>query len=174
MVRVLRRGMMAKIAAGAALAMLFLAAPASARTIMKDISADELVKIMRAQGFSAQADTAADGTPMVIARLGQVKFGVTTYGCKGRQGAMRCSRLQFVTVFDLQGAPSSQAMMAMNAYNNKRLFGRAYIDPEGDAILDMTINLSRGITRDNLVDNVTVWTGVLSNFMSDFGWETGV
>lgn len=171
--RLIRRGMMARIAAGAALALLFLAGPAAADTVMKDISANELVKIMRGQGFAAQADTASDGTPLIVARLGQVKFGVTTYGCKGAKGAMRCSRLQFVTVFDLQGAPSAQAVMAMNAYNNKRLFGRAYIDPQGDAILDMTVNLARGVTRDNLVDNMTVWTGVLSNFMSDFGWESG-
>jgi hypothetical protein len=166
--RVLRRGIMA------ALALFWLAVPASAESVMKDISAEELVKIMRAQGFAAQADRAGDGTPMVIARLGQVKFGVTTYGCKGQQDAMRCSRLQFVTVFDLHGAPSMQAVMAMNAYNNKRLFGRAYIDPQGDAVLDMTVNLTRGVTRDNLVDNMTVWVSVLSNFMSDFGWETGV
>ncbi len=161
------------MAAAAALALLVLAGPAAADSVMRDISADELVKIMRGQGFAAQADTASDGTPLIVARLGQVKFGVTTYGCKGAKGAMRCSRLQFVTVFDLQNAPSMEAVMAMNAYNNKRLFGRAYIDPQGDAILDMTVNLSRGVTRDNLVDNMTVWTGVLSNFMSDFGWETG-
>lgn len=172
--RVIGRGTLMRMIAGAALALACLAGPAAADTVMKDISAAELVKMMRAQGFAARADTAGDGTPMVIARMGQVKFGVTTYGCKGPKNAMRCSRLQFVTVFDLQGAPSMQAVMAMNAYNNKRLFGRAYVDPEGDAILDMTVNLTRGVTRDNLIDNMTIWVGVLSDFMSDFGWETGV
>lgn len=170
--RVIRRGT-AKIA-GAALALFCVTGPAAAETVMKDISADELVQIMRAQGFAAQAETASDGSPMIVARMGQVKFGVTTYGCKGLANAQRCTQLQFVTVFDLQDAPSTQAIMAMNAYNNKRLFGRAYVDPSGDAILDMTVNLARGVTRDNLVDNMTVWVGVLSNFMTDFGWETGV
>lgn len=150
-----------------------LAGPALAQDqdeeLMRSITGQELVEILQSQGFAASLTYDAYGDPLIVAEVGSLSFTIITYGCNGAEQPS-CGRLQMAAQFHLPDGPGESDIAMMNAYNQRFLFGRAYIDPYGSATVDYTINLNQGISKDNLVDNLNIWLHVLDNFVDGLGW----
>ncbi len=137
--------------------------------VFNDITGPDLIAILQQQGFAASLEQDSYGDPMIMAQAGGLHFSIITYGCN-MEAEPACARLQMVAHFQLPDGASEYDIALMNAYNQRYLFGRAYIDPEGDATVDYTINLNQGVTADNVVDNLNIWVHVLHNF-SVQGWS---
>ncbi len=56
----------------------------------------------------------------------------------------------------------TDAMMA--DWNREKRFGKAYLDGDGNATVDMSVNLHGGVTRANLDDTIDWWRLVLVEF----------
>ena len=155
--------------AGAAL----ISSPVSADgTIYNDLSGSEIVELLDAHGYSATLTTDDHGDPMVMGAADGLKFKIFTYNCNA-QAPRRCHNLQFVSAFSLGHKPTPEDYVAMNQYNNDRIFGRAFIDSNGDAAVDFVVNLSGGVLAANLMDDVGTWkTYVLEKFIQHLGWKT--
>ncbi len=132
-------------------------------TVFNDITGPTLVGILQRQGFAASLTTDSYGDPLIIAQAGGMHFSIVTYGCNG-DAEPACQRLQMIANFRLPQGASEYDIALMNAYNQRFLFGRAYIDAEGNATVDYTINLSQGISGDNIIDDLIIWIHVLDNF----------
>ena len=156
---------------GVALACVIGLAPARADdTIYNDLSGSEIVALLDAHGYQATLTTDQDGDPLIMGAADGLKFRVQTYDCN-EQAPRRCRTLQFLAAFAHEASPSDVA--AMNDYNNKRVYGRAYINSDGDAAVDFTINLAGGVLAANLMDQVGTWKSyVLDRFVEQLGWKS--
>jgi len=150
-------------------AILFFAVPALAEDeVLHAITGQQLVDILEGQGFAADLTHDGYGDPLVVAQAGGIDFTIITYGCDGAS-VPACARLQMAAQFALPEGASEGDIAMMNAYNQRFLFGRAYIDQEGAATVDYVINLNRGISEDNLMENLMIWLHVLNEFVNGLG-----
>jgi hypothetical protein len=140
-------------------------------TVYNDLSGSEIVALLDAHGYQATLTTDGDGDPMIMGRADGLNFRVQTYDCN-EQAPRRCRSLQFVASFALQHKATTDDFEAMNEYNQKKVYGRAFIDENGDAAIDMVVNLAGGVMAANLMDQVGTWkTYVLDVFVEHLGWK---
>lgn len=163
-----------RLALGAALfALCVVATPARAGndTVYTDLSGSEIVALLDAHGYQASLTTDGSGDPLVMGQADGLKFKVQTYDCNG-SAPRRCRSLQFIAAFSLDRAATDADVRAMNDYNRKKVYGRAFIDENGDAAVDMVINLNGGVLAGNLMDTVGTWKSfVLDVFVQHLGWK---
>ena len=157
---------------GAALACALAFAPAQADdTVYNDLSGSEVVALLDAHGYQATLTTDQYGDPLIMGAADGLKFRVQSYDCN-EQAPRRCHSLQFVASFALQHQATPDDFVAMNDYNQKKVYGRAFIDENGDAAIDMVINLTGGVMAANLMDQVGTWKSyVLDVFVQHLGWK---
>ncbi|MEL6978287.1 MAG: YbjN domain-containing protein [Pseudomonadota bacterium] len=112
-----------------------------------------------ASGFgAAELATSNDGDPLIRGRMSGVRYIVLFYGCTD---GVNCRTIQFYTAFQKQVTDEK-----MNDWNRTKRFGRAYRDNEGDAVIEMDVNLFGGVTKKNLDDTFDYYRLVLDEFTS--------
>jgi hypothetical protein len=87
------------------------------------------------------------------------------YDCKGT-GAdeRRCNNLQFLAQWELG---RDAGLDSANAYNQKFVFGRAYLSKDGKMFMfDYSVNIKDGVTSENLKRHVDNWLRVLDDVRS--------
>lgn len=160
---------------GAAVVALGLMAPpaalAAADSVYTDLSGSEIVALLDAHGYQASLTTDGNGDPYITGSADGLKFHVQTYDCN-KAAPRRCRSLQFIASFSLDHKPTEEDLRAMNDYNKRKVYGRAFIDDNGDAAVDMVINLTGGVLAANLMDTVGTWKSfVLDVFVQHLGWR---
>jgi hypothetical protein len=150
--------------AGALLAALLMAAPAHAQMVKAQDPATVLAA-MEAGGFTASMGKDGEGAPMISSEHQGTKFKVLFYNCAGERN---CATVQFHAGYDLEGATPLEKI---NAWNKSQRFGRAYVDGEGDPILQMDLDLDDGgLSRALFLDNLEFWTSLLAQFEKHIGY----
>jgi hypothetical protein len=56
-------------------------------------------------------------------------------------------------------------------WNEDRVWGRAFIDPDNDPWIDLAVNLKGGVSPENFNDTVSWWWAVLRDFEEHIGWN---
>ena len=139
-----------------ALALAGAAAQAPAQTGFDPGDPREVLEIAKGYG-SASLETYGEGKLKVDARMEGRRYGIYFYGCtSGRQ----CSSLQFSWGIDKKGVPLAK----INEWNRDKRFVKAYLDSEGDLMLEMDVNVAYGLTRKNLDDTFDWWRLGLKEF----------
>jgi len=114
-----------------------------------------------AAGFgSASIDKDSYGDPMIIGRINGTRYKAIFHGC---DEGKRCDDI----VLWAGWSGSKAGLDEVNEWNRTKRYGRAYIDNEGDPILEMAINLDYGVTYRNLEDSFNWWTKILSSFQDE-------
>jgi len=62
-------------------------------------------------------------------------------------------------------------MDVINSWNRDKRFGKAYLDSDGDAVVEMDLNLEHGISSDNLDADISVWSLVVEQYAEHIGYE---
>ncbi len=75
-----------------------------------------------------------------------------------------CKTLTFEAGWE--GDDLTDEMMA--DWNREKRFGKAYLDEDGLATVEMSVNLHGGVTRANLDDTIDWWRLVLDEFADYF------
>lgn len=97
------------------------------------------------------------GDPLIEGRIDDQAYRLSFYDCsEGRD----CKSLTFSAVWETEDL--TEAMMS--DWNREQRFGKAYLDKDGRATVEMNVNLHGGVTRTNLDDTVDWWRLVLSEF----------
>jgi hypothetical protein len=52
----------------------------------------------------------------------------------------------------------------VNKFNRERRFGRAYIDKDGDPVIEMDVDLDGGVARDHIVESIATWRAIVSRY----------
>lgn len=127
------------------------------------ISRAELSAVLTSHGLTASDSTTKDSDPWLLAKTPKgTEFYVNMYDCSG-DGAegRRCNNLQFLAQWDLT---KNANVDSANAYNQKFVFGRAYLNKDGTRFMfDYSISIKDGVTVGNLKRHVDNWLRVLDD-----------
>jgi hypothetical protein len=115
------------------------------------------------KGFgSAQLGTDKEGDPLITGRIEGAKYSVFFYGCTSGKN---CKELQFVASYDVSDKASiAEKLAKANFYNQKKRFGRVYVDDEADMVMDFAVTLMGGVTQKNLDDVFDWWKVAMVDF----------
>jgi hypothetical protein len=100
------------------------------------------------------------GDPLIEGRIDGKEFVLYFYECEENRD---CKSLMFFATWEAEDL--TDEMMA--EWNREKRFGKAYIDEDDRAAVEMNVNLHGGVTRDNLNDTLDWWRLVLVEF-SDY------
>jgi hypothetical protein len=84
--------------------------------------------------------------------------------CKGG----RCGSLQLFAGFSMRNPPTLQRI---NAWNQEKRFSRAYLDKDGDPVLESDLRLTDGVTRETVVSFLKIFEISLSAFATWIGFR---
>jgi len=160
--------MMGKMLSAIVLVVLVWAVDAVAATTPADvvdqgITRKELTSLLKAFGMSVKDSTEKESDPWLMATTPKgVEFYVNMYDCIGTGAdSRRCNDLQFLAQWEVgknAGADSA------NIYNQKFVFGRAYLNQDGKMLMfDYSVKLKGGVTKRNLMRHVDNWLRVLDD-----------
>jgi len=138
---------------------------ADAHELLAGVSEQEVAQTLLAKGLSVKSGADSFHEPLIESHAGNVRFYVYFYGC---DQSRRCSNIQFRAGFSTHGGLS---LARINDWSTRWRFGRLYLDPEGDAILDMDVDVARGVTGEQLGAQVERWLGTMQDAVGFIGWR---
>ncbi len=141
------------------------AGPAAAE-VMTAMTGEEIIAALDEAGLSASLmEDAASGAPVARVVAGDVFYFVRAMDCAG--GA--CSTLMFFANFDLGRDATPADFNAVNAFNERQVFGRAYVVEDRDTVgVDYVIDLDGGVTPAHVADSIGKWADVIASFRNHF------
>lgn len=121
---------------------------------------------MLAGNYQVKIGTDKVGDPMITSAANGTTFQIFFYNCTARKD---CATITFNSGYALQ---TDVSMIAINEWNKAKRFGRAYIDAEGDPIIQMDVDLDYGgLSRALFLDNVEFWTTNMAAFERHIGYR---
>ena len=150
------------IAAGAAAAQ---STPSSCTNIVDGSDPARIFHLARGHG-SAEIGTDSRGDPKIDGRMHGARYQIYFYGCKNGE---QCTSVQFRAGFTQQ---AKQTIERMNEWNVAKRFGKAAIDKDGDATIEMNINLRGGVCNANFDETIGWWSTVLREFLQFINFKT--
>jgi Putative bacterial sensory transduction regulator len=139
------------------------AAPKQPDIVDQGVTRVELIEILSSFGMTVKDATTQESDPWLSAKTPKgVDFYINMYDCVGSgPESRRCNNLQFLAQWEL----SKYANLASaNVYNQKFVFGRAYLNKEGKMFMfDYSVNIKDGVVKDNLKRHVDNWLRVLDD-----------
>ncbi|AKR56054.1 hypothetical protein GCM10011321_07160 [Youhaiella tibetensis] len=124
---------------------------------------DTILELARGYG-SASLEKQDNGDPKIKGDIDGITYAIYFMNCtKGKN----CEDLNFYSGF-LDLKPD---MDVINAWNRDKRFGKAYLDSDGDAVVEMDLNLEHGISTDNLDADISVWSLVVGQYAEHVGYK---
>lgn len=138
----------------AALIMLSPVVPAKADLVPPDPW--EVIHIARAEG---DARVGRDGMrdPEITGKTDGQPYRIAFYGCHLGRG---CKSLLFEARFSI---PGKKARLLAD-WNTQKLFGRAWLDDDGLAVLDHPVAMTGGMPKETLAATFAAWRLALTEF----------
>lgn len=141
--------------------------PAAARAdTQRMVGADSpsaIAEILKGYG-SASLERDKDGDPRIIARAQGIKYTVIFYGCSKGES---CRNVQFRASWSMKDSSSKPSLGDMNKWNVNKIFGKAYLDGDGDPVIEMPIVMADQMTVDNFEKSVSMWVDVIQSFKKE-------
>lgn len=135
---------------------LSLASPASAQNVD---ATDPDVILSVARGFGdATLGTDSQGDPQIKGRMEGTSYVVFFYGCN--DSGKQCGEIQFYAGWTGQNVTRDR----LNEWNRDTRYAKAYIDRDGDPVIEYDANLKFGVSRKNLEDTFDWWRVVMGEF----------
>jgi hypothetical protein len=132
-------------------------------TYANGITRLELTKVLTSHGMTVRDATQNEADPWLKARTPKgVEFYINMYQCAGEgSSGRRCTNLQFLAQWERN---KNTTIEAANIYNQKFVFGRAYLSEDGKTFMfDYSVNIQDGVTAGNLRKQVDNWLRVLDD-----------
>ena len=123
------------------------------------MSISKVADVMRENGFTVELNTDGAGDPVIYSETEGLNFALFGFNCSGTDAL--CNEFLFSTYFDLETAPSLQAI---NAFNEKALAGRAFLDDDGDANLEHLFSVTCSGDTEQIERNLAIWESVITDF----------
>ncbi|RJF85339.1 YbjN domain-containing protein [Sphingomonas cavernae] len=139
-------------------------APAQAEMISpKDQG--KFLTLLRDKGYKAEMIEGSDGNYIRSADSG-VPITIFFLNCESG-GKSGCTTIQFYTGFKGVGAVPLERI---NEWNSSRRFARAYVDKDGDPVIEMDVDMDfDGIPRENFYANLEIFIASIPKFRAFLG-----
>ncbi len=122
------------------------------------MSVARVAEVMRENGFSVEIGEDGASDPVIYSEAAGLNFALFGFNCAGTTNV--CNEFLFSTYFDLENAPNLETI---NAFNEKALAGRAFIDDEGDANLEHLFTVASD-DKDLIERNLAIWEATMLDF----------
>jgi len=152
-------------ALAAAIAAAMLAAPAAGAEETIDATDPERILAIAHSFGEAALTTDNLGDPLIEGRIGEKDYRLLFYGCSENRD---CKTLMFSAGWERDDRTDDRTDEMMADWNREKRFGKAYLDEDGVATVEMNVNLHGGVTRANLDDTIDWWRLVLAEFADYF------
>jgi hypothetical protein len=129
-------------------------------------SFDLILQALEDNKFKGELTESDDGDPLIRSTDEEEPFSIHFYGCDDSHE--NCSYIQFVSGWNLDNGIS---FAKIEAWNQKKVWGQAYVDDKKDPWVAVTVNLDGGVTYDNFKDTVDWWRVVIRDFEEHIGWS---
>ncbi|PIE07594.1 MAG: YbjN domain-containing protein [Rhodobacterales bacterium] len=123
-----------------------------------DATQVDVIASLAAKYGTAEVDVDNTGDPMISGEIDDTHYMVLFYGC---ENGNNCTTIQYYTGWI---NPGGIDVDTLNDWNRDRRFSKAYIDAEGDPVIEFDVNLFGGVTETNLYDTFDWWRLVMSEF----------
>jgi hypothetical protein len=151
----------------AAIAGLFAPVPSAlAQDLVMADNPQKILEIARGYG-SAELETDNSGDPRIRARMDGTAYSILFFGC---EAGANCTSIQFWTYLP----PPADPIVAVNVWNRDLRFAKAYVDGDGDVVIEMDVNLWGGVAAKNLDDTFDWWRAVLERAGEEFAAAPGL
>ena len=129
---------------------------------MAPVSSGEMLRIARLFG-SAAISRQKNGDPLIAGAINHIPYALRFLNCANRDA---CEDINFRVGFQVK--PSIDVI---NAWNASKRFSRAYLDGEGDAILEMDVVINGGVSTEMLNSSFEYWRLSLNQFVKHIGFQ---
>lgn len=136
---------------------------ANAQRLITGSSIDTIIAVARGYGSAALASQ-SNGAPKISGSIAGMGYAIYFTGCTKSRN---CTELNFYAGF-IDVKPT---LDKINTWNASKRFGRAYLDADRDASIEMDVNLKEGISRENMAANFEIWRLVLVQFAQFSGFN---
>lgn len=142
------------------------ATPATAQMVKAQEPMTVLAAMQKAGYATAKLGIDKLGDPYIEAAVNGTTFQAFFYNCTDHKA---CATLQLHSGYDLDKTPTATLI---NSWNRTQRFGRAWLDDQGDPILEMDIDLDDGGMSSALfADNLEFWATIVAAFEKHIGYR---
>jgi hypothetical protein len=141
-----------------------LPSPALAQELIDGSSLDAILEVTRVHG-AATLTVQPSGDPKIEAHLGGLTYFIYFKSCTGN---VDCEDIQFYVAF----ANIRPEIGSINQWNEDKRYAKAYLDADGDAALEMDLNLYGGVSQANFEETVLIWTLLAAQYAEYVGYPT--
>jgi hypothetical protein len=139
------------------------AARANNTRLLDGSNVDQVLALARDHG-DADLKAHKNGDPKIEGSVGGIQYAVYFLNCTDNKA---CEDINFYAGF-LDLKPS---MDVINSWNRDKRFGKAYLDADGDAVIEMDLNLEHGVSSDNLDAAFGIWELVVDQYTTHVGYK---
>jgi hypothetical protein len=129
---------------------------------MVDATNPELIRELAAEHGGATLEETGTDDPVIRGDTGGVPYTIYFHTCTEHAA---CEDIRFYSVF----IGNKQAFEVVNSWNRDKRYGKAYLNGDLDAVLEMDVNLLGGVRRGNLQASFDIWVRVLDSFAVEIG-----
>jgi len=122
-------------------------------TVYKRLSPATVNGILKGMGLEYKEIRATDGSYIYQFELGGFGVGLTLH----ESGEI----LELFSGFPMNPPPS---LKAINEWNKTRRLNAAYFDDEGRVVIRSALDVTGGVSRENIKEFIRTFRGILSNF----------
>ena len=142
-----------------------IASPTRQDVVYTSMSSQELADVLTVMGITAEQGTDPTGDPQLKFEMNGFTILLVTYGCE----AGSCKSVQLYAGFSMTGK-KKVSLEKINEWNRDRRFGRAYIDTEGDPVVEYDLDLEGGVTKGAVEEWIRTFGSIVSTFATHIGF----
>ncbi|MDB5586260.1 MAG: YbjN protein [Devosia sp.] len=124
---------------------------------------DEILNAARGYG-SATLTAQSNGDPQITGKVDGITYQIYFRNCTDNKN---CEDLNFYLGF-LDLKPKFEVI---NDWNMNKRFSRAYLDQDKDAVVEMDLDMVKGVSAEYLDSQIGLWTLVVGQFADHVGFK---
>lgn len=138
----------------------------SASALSDGMTIEKVASVLRSNGLTVDVSQDGVGDPVIYSEIAGFNFALFGFNC----ASDGCNEFLFSSYFDTD---KKVPLDAINAFNEKTVAGRAFLDGDGDPNLEHLFTVSDGGDSDLIERNLAIWEAVLVDFAEHIEFYDG-
>jgi hypothetical protein len=133
-----------------------------------------VVAYLQAEGYRAKLNANSEGKeqtvgPWIQTSEGGTNITISFLNCKNKK---QCEDISFSSAWNFEDG-KGPAAAPLHQWNADKRFTKAYLDREGDPVLEMDVLFSEGqLDRQTFATALDIFTDAIGKFEDVIGWDT--
>jgi hypothetical protein len=130
--------------------------------VFTKLKPSEIADILKEAGYRAELVVEPNKTPRIRTGMGGWNVVIYLYGCEGDT----CASIEYSC-----GVTKAQnyTLNLANKWNQEKRYAKAYLDTDGDMMLEYDLSFRGGVTKDTVVSASRLFDDLVSEFFNKWG-----